>query len=126
MSERYHRVAKFVSETGPPSKRSPSSTGPKTQEENTTMSDQRPNDQRPSPRPPLRRARLIHGHAVTMTDTGMIVDDLEIIYSPSRAEASREIGARQRALIFAGVEAHEALAMALAECPPVYRIAYLR
>jgi signal peptide peptidase SppA len=98
----------------------------KTKEEDTTMSDQ--SDQRPpSPRRPLRRAQLDrHGNAITWTDTGVIINDLEIIHEPSRDEASREVGRRQRAYMLAGMEAHEALARVLAEIPPVYRHAYMR
>ena len=83
-------------------------------------------DARPSPRPPLRRAQLIDGHAVTMTNTGMIVDGLEIIHEPTFAEANPEIPSRQKAHMFTGVEAHQALTMALKECHPVFRRAYLR
>jgi hypothetical protein len=86
---------------------------------------ERPNDPRPSPRRPLRRARLDqHGNAITWTDTGVIINDLEIIHEPTFDEASREIAARQRAHMLAGVEAHEALSMALAEVHPVYKRAY--
>jgi hypothetical protein len=84
-------------------------------------------DQRPSPRPPLRRARLDqHGNAITWTETGVIINDLEIIHEPTRDEASQVIGARQRKYMHAGVEAHVALAQALEEVPPVYRTAYVR
>jgi hypothetical protein len=93
-----------------------------TTEENNAMKDQRP-----SPRPPLRRARLDqHGNAITWTETGVIINDLEIIHEPTRDEASREIGARQRKYMLAGVEAHAALAQALEEVHPVYRNAYTR
>jgi hypothetical protein len=82
------------------------------------------NDQRPSP---PRRAHLDqHGNAVTFTDTGAIINGLEIIYEPTRDEASREVGARQRAHMLAGVETHEVLRTALGEVAPVYRHAYMR
>jgi hypothetical protein len=86
-----------------------------------------PEPTKEAPRRPLRRARLDqHGNAITWTPTGLIVNDLEIIHEPTRDEASREIGARQRKYMLAGVEVHEALARALEECHPVYRAAYLR
>jgi hypothetical protein len=85
------------------------------------------NDQRPSPRRPLRRAWLDqHGNAITWTDTGVIINDLEIIHEPTRDEASREIAARQRKYMFGGMAAREALTRVLAEIPPVYRNAYMR
>jgi hypothetical protein len=73
----------------------------------------------------LRRAHLINGYAVTWTDTGAIIDGVEIIYAPSRDEASRQISARQRQYMLEGVETHAALIQALKNVPPVYRIAYM-
>lgn len=73
---------------------------------------------------PLRRAQLINGNAVTWTDTGMIINGLEIEYTPTFDEASREIGTRQRRFMLEGVEAHEALTRALAEVHPVFKRAY--
>ena len=66
------------------------------------------------------------GNAITWTDTGVIINGLEIIHEPSWEEASREIGVRQRAYMLAGVEAHAALALALEEVHPATRRAYLR
>jgi hypothetical protein len=58
-----------------------------------------------APRRPLRRARLMSdGTAVTWTETGLIVDDLEIEYTATFEEANREIGTRQRAYMLSPEE----------------------
>jgi hypothetical protein len=72
----------------------------------------------------LRRAQLINGFAVTWTDTGAIIDGLEILWEPTKPEAQTRIGALQKQYMAAGVEAHTALAYALEALPPVFKKAY--
>jgi hypothetical protein len=98
---------------------------------NRTTAIERPtkeeNAARPSPRQPLRRARLDqYGNAITWTDTGVIINDLEIIHEPTFDEANREVARQYQAHIRPGVEPRAALALALESVHPVYKRAYLR
>jgi hypothetical protein len=72
--------------------------------------------------PPRRLVgRMINGQI--WTSKGLLVGDLEV-EGPTREEAGRVIAQRQWLHILTGVEAHEALRLALEELPPVYRHAY--
>jgi hypothetical protein len=96
-----------------------------TQQQN--KAPERTTQQANDPPRPLRRAHLDqHGNAISWTDTGVIINDLEIVHEPSFEEANREIAARQCKHMHAGLHPRAALAQALKEVPPVFRIAYLR